>query len=160
MPSGTKALPEPMLTQIMLPYVTRLQWVKQQMYEKQYDYNVMGVLHTVCLTHCGLVMPFGDIDLGQHWMACCLTGRHQAITWTNVDLSLVRFCFNHLRTISHWMPKLLFHRMNLIILFLDLFPHLSGANELSDMLTSPDKLWGISFHMKKQNNHNTSLFLV
>ena len=20
-----------------------------------------------CLTHCGLVMPYGDIDLGQHW---------------------------------------------------------------------------------------------
>ena len=27
------------------------------------------------LTHCGIMMPFGDIDLGQHWlvMAFCLT---------------------------------------------------------------------------------------
>ena len=22
----------------------------------------------VGLTHCGLVMPYGDIDLGQHWL--------------------------------------------------------------------------------------------
>ena len=30
------------------------------------------------LTHCGLVMPYCNIDLGQHW-------RHQTITWTNTD---------------------------------------------------------------------------
>ena len=38
------------------------------------------------LTHCGLVTPYGDIDLGQHssrqWL---VAWQHQAITWTNVD---------------------------------------------------------------------------
>ena len=41
------------------------------------------------LTHWGLVTPFGDIDLGQHWLRWWLVAwRHQAITWTNVDLSV------------------------------------------------------------------------
>ena len=40
------------------------------------------------LTHWGLVTPFGDIDLGQNWFKLWLVAwRHQAITWTNVDLS-------------------------------------------------------------------------
>ena len=39
-------------------------------------------------THCGLVTPFGDIDLGQHWLREWLGAwRHQAITQTKVDLS-------------------------------------------------------------------------
>ena len=33
--------------------------------------------HKPSLTHCGLMTPYGDIDLGQHWlrtvMACCRT---------------------------------------------------------------------------------------
>ena len=42
------------------------------------------------LINWGLVTPFGDIDLGQHRL-----WRHQAITWTNVDLSSVRSsCIN------------------------------------------------------------------
>ena len=45
------------------------------------------------LTHWGLVTPYGIGDLGQHW-------RHQAITWTNVDLSSVRSGGIHLRTLS------------------------------------------------------------
>ena len=39
------------------------------------------------LTHCDQVTPYGDIDQYQHW--------HQAITWTNVDFSLVRFFAIH-----------------------------------------------------------------
>ena len=45
----------------------------------------------VQLTHCGLVTPFGTRDLGQHWFSQWLVAwRHQAITWTNVDLSSLR----------------------------------------------------------------------
>ena len=33
------------------------------------------------LTHCGLVTPYGVIQLGQN-----CAWRHQAITWTNVDI--------------------------------------------------------------------------
>ena len=40
------------------------------------------------LTHCGLVTPYGDINLWQHWLRQWLAAwRHQAIAWTfNVDL--------------------------------------------------------------------------
>ena len=44
----------------------------------------------------------------QHWLRQWLVAwRHQAITWTNVDFSLVRLPGIHLRTISQWVPKLL-----------------------------------------------------
>ena len=44
------------------------------------------------LIHCGLVMPYGDINLGRHWYRWWLVAWwHQAITWSNVDLSPVRF---------------------------------------------------------------------
>ena len=37
------------------------------------------------LTRRGLVMPYGDSDLGQHWLRCWFVAwRHQAITWTNL----------------------------------------------------------------------------
>ena len=48
------------------------------------------------------MMPYGNIELGHHWLGICLVAwRHQAITWTNVDFSLVTFCEIHLTTISH-----------------------------------------------------------
>ena len=53
------------------------------------------------LTHWGLVTPFGDIDLGQHWLRQWLAAWwHQAITWTNADLSSVRSSGIHLMAIS------------------------------------------------------------
>ena len=40
------------------------------------------------LTHCGLVMPYGTGNAGQYWFRSWLVAwRHQAITWTNVDLA-------------------------------------------------------------------------
>ena len=40
------------------------------------------------LTHWGLVTPYGDRDLGQHWVRQWLVAWwHQAVTRTNVDLS-------------------------------------------------------------------------
>ena len=50
------------------------------------------------LTNSGLVTPYGDIDLCQHWFRQCLAAwRHQAITCTNVDL--VRSIDIHTRAI-------------------------------------------------------------
>ena len=44
-----------------------------------------------CLTHCSFVAPYDKMDLDQHWLRWWLAAwRYQAITWTNVDLSLVR----------------------------------------------------------------------
>ena len=57
-------------------------------------------------THCGIVKPYGDIDLGQHWLRQWLVvWRHQAITSSNFDISLVRFCGIHPRAISQRVPK-------------------------------------------------------
>ena len=43
---------------------------------------------TLALTHCGLATPYGTKDLGQHWLRLWLVAwQHQAITWTNADLS-------------------------------------------------------------------------
>ena len=48
----------------------------------------VGPANDNMLTHWGLVTPYGDVDLGQHWLRQWLVAwRHQAITWTNVDLS-------------------------------------------------------------------------
>ena len=33
-------------------------------------------LQTSNLTHCGLVMPYGDRDLGQHWLRCLTATSH------------------------------------------------------------------------------------
>ena len=52
------------------------------------------------LTHCSLVTPYGDIELSQYWPRKWLFAwRHQAITWTNIELSKV-FCGIYLRAIS------------------------------------------------------------
>ena len=59
------------------------------------------VYRTSQLTNCGLVTPYGDIDLDQHWLGKWrVAWWHQAITWTSVDLSPVCFIGNHLRAVS------------------------------------------------------------
>ena len=57
---------------------------------------------------------------------------HQAVTWTNVDLSLVRFCGIHLRAISQQVPELLFCTMSLKIIFLKSLPHFPGFKDLKN----------------------------
>ena len=43
---------------------------------------------------------------GQHWLRLWLSAwRHKTITWTNVDLSSVRFSGIHLRVVSYAMPQ-------------------------------------------------------
>ena len=64
-------------------------------------------------------------------MACFGAVRHQAITWTYVDFSSVRFCGIHLRAISQLVPEPLFCIMSLnIILIIVKLPHLLGSSEL------------------------------
>ena len=54
-------------------------------------------------------MAYGDIDRGQlclmYWFDAW---RQQAIIWSNVDFSLVRFSGIHLRVILEQVPKVLF----------------------------------------------------
>ena len=63
-------------------------------------------------TRGGLVILYGDKDLGQHWLRQGLVCRHQAITWMNVDItSLIWFCSTHLGTISLGILKISVHWM-------------------------------------------------
>ena len=56
-------------------------------------------------THWGLLMPYGDWDLGQHWLRWWLVAwRHQVITWTNDDLSSVSSSDIDLWAISQTIP--------------------------------------------------------
>ena len=47
----------------------------------------------VCQVHFDIVTPYGDMDLGQHWLTNLLLlgqhWRHEPITWTIVDWSLL-----------------------------------------------------------------------
>ena len=84
------------------------------------------------LTHCGLVTPGGDIDLGQHWLRQWLVAwRHQAITWTNVDLSSLRSCGIHLTTVSQQMPYPSIPEISFESGYLKFYSDLPGANELT-----------------------------
>ena len=48
---------------------------------------ILKLLPVGGLTHCGLVTSYSDIDVGLHWLRYWLAAlRHQAITWTNVDI--------------------------------------------------------------------------
>ena len=65
-------------------------------------------LDVMKLYHCGLVTPYGTIwpPKSGSTLAMVMAWRHQVITLTNVNLSLVMFCGIHSRTISHREPKL------------------------------------------------------
>ena len=53
------------------------------------------------LTQCGLVTPYGNISMGQHWFRLWLVAwRQQAISWTNIVLSSARSNDVHLMAIS------------------------------------------------------------
>ena len=49
----------------------------------QDPFYYLGLTSKICLTHCGLVTPYGDRYLGQHWLKYWLVAWwHQIITWT------------------------------------------------------------------------------
>ena len=55
---------------------------------------LLAHIGTYDLTYCGLVMPYGNIDLSQYWLQATAWW-HQAIAWTNVYFTSVRFCSIH-----------------------------------------------------------------
>ena len=108
---------------------------------KYHDYSTLVRDH-LTLTHWGLVTPFGNIDLGQHWLRQWLVAwRDQAITWTNVDLSSVGSSGIHLREISSEMPQPPFTKVSLKITNLKLIWNLPGANELKSTLRGGFERW-------------------
>ena len=91
------------------------------------------------LSHLGIMAPYGDIDLAQHglrqWLAAW---RHQAITWTNVDLSSEKPSVIHLVAISQQELQAPITEFGFKITYLKLLLNLSGANELmAARLTRP-----------------------
>ena len=83
------------------------------------------------LTHCDLVTPYGGRDPGQHWFRQWLGAwRHQDITWTNIDLSSLRFCDVHLRAISLEISQPSVIKINLKNIFLRFYWNLPEADEL------------------------------
>ena len=94
--------------------------------------NIDGNKHTLS-THYGLVTPYDHIDLAQHWFRKWLVAwRHQAITWTNGDSSLVCFCGIHPRAISQQVPKLLFLTICVNIINSKLQPQVWGKWQIDN----------------------------
>ena len=88
---------------------------------------------------------YGDTDLGQHWPRQWLVAWwHQAITWTNVALLSVRSSDIHLGAISQKIHQPPITKINLKVNYLNLYPNLPGANELS--LPGPSQTTKRHFH--------------
>ena len=82
-------------------------------------------------THWGLVTPYGNTDLGQHWLRYWLVAWwQQAITWTNVDLSSIRSSVIHLRAILQKISQPTMIKISLKITYLKFRSNLPGVNEL------------------------------
>ena len=86
------------------------------------------------LTHCGLVTPCGDRDLGQHYLRWLLVAwRHQAITWTIVDWSSVKSSDIQIRAISQVMSQPSITKICLKITCLKYHANFPEANELREV---------------------------
>ena len=84
--------------------------------------------------------PYVDRDLGQLWLRQWLVAwRHQAITWTNVDLSTLRSYAIHPRALSWEDLKLHTNKIRMKFEFLKSHPALPGSNELTH--------WSCVIHM-------------
>ena len=84
------------------------------------------------LTHCGLVTPFGDIYVGQHWPWQWLDAwQHQVITWSNDEFSLVQFMvLTGKQFISRRVIKILSCIISLKYVLLQLLPHFMMDKDL------------------------------
>ena len=81
-----------------------------------------------------LVTPYGDVNCGQHWLRLWVVAWwHQAITWTNVDISPVRCSGMHLRAISQEILQPWITKISLRITYLKFNSNLPGASELTHL---------------------------
>ena len=123
--------------------------------EKNFTWNALDLYCWYQFENCGLVMPNGDIDLGQHWFRKWLVAWwHQAITWTNVDLSSSRSKDNHLMAISQDKPQPSITEFSLKITYINFLSNLPGDNELR----LQPHLSGDNGLMWSGNNHNCCMF--
>ena len=124
------------LSTILLPTKVRLILEVLWYYHYHYYHHVM-----FCLTHYGLMTPYGNRELGQHWSRWWLVAwRHQVITWTNVDLSSARSLGIHLRALSEEIVKIPISKTTPNINFFNIISRFPRANDLisfSKMYISP-----------------------
>ena len=113
----------------------------------------MKFLNTWFVTHWGMVMLHGDLDLGQHWLRLWFVAwQHLVITWIIVDSSLEVFYSIHLRAISQEVLMNLMRNTCMKITLLKLQSCLPGANELTLLVLTECRVLvrlctGIGHHM-------------
>ena len=84
-------------------------------------------------------MPCDDIELSQPRLQQWLVAwRHQAIIWTNFDLSSVRLSDIYLRAFSHEIPQPSTIKISLKIVHLQFYSNISGSNIKQFMVTSTE----------------------
>ena len=87
--------------------------------------------------------PYGDIDLGPHWLKQCLVmWRHLAIHETNADLFSNVFGVIRLRSITPEVLMNSIRNMHWEIALLKSPPYLPGNNEFDAAYTST--MWDIN----------------
>ena len=65
----TCALARHLMLLVQDPLMTAsVQWMERTLDDSANRLELMAMSILVLLTHCGLAMPYGDIDLGQHWL--------------------------------------------------------------------------------------------
>ena len=109
---------------LFLPYCIR-KWHNKTVQSKMKNSCYM-CLHTIvrflCLTHCGLAMPYGDINLSQliPVVACCRPAPNYCLNecWLNISVFLWH-------TPEQPVPNLLYCMMSLKIKLLKSPPHLN-----------------------------------
>ena len=125
--------------------------------QKPSQLQLRPIHRSIILTHWCLVTQYGDIDLGQLWRRWWLVAwRHQGITWTNVDFSVVRSSGNQLRAFSRKILLLSMAEFRLKITSLKL--HFPRANELN--IEEERRLHiDISYHRNKSFLHKISYII-
>ena len=122
MPSGNKPLPEAMVIELYVAILDRILACKQF---KTLAYYVTPLNITMENSD-----PICNIDLGQHWLSLWLVAWwHQAITWTEFDLSSEVLCGIPLSTISQEVPMNLIRNNCSRDYTSKLLPQPIGANE-------------------------------
>ena len=125
----------------------------------------MNFLNMTSLTHCGLVTPHGNIDLGQYCLRQWFVAwKNQAIT--SVDLISKVFCGIRLRSISHKVLMNLIHNMCSEIILWTRMPvtempmFLTLAREWVNKLIAVLRPFLDSRHPYKPCNHNLNIGII
>ena len=109
--------------------------------------------------HSGPVMPYGDKDLGQHWLRWWhVAWWHQAITWTNVDWSSVNSSAIHIWAILQEMPQPSITKIHLKITYLKFHSKIPRGQWVKK-IKSPIQINKIHHFNDNQQTHSSKAIL-